>query len=294
MTYTAITATDLESIAIGGANAGNVTATAQSVNAVPSEANDVLQFARGADLDLSGYASITGYVYITAWVGAGLNIYGWDVSENLMVGNIVNIGDYINTGTQDVWQKFTIPLTVLGLSGVTSGFDALRIQPLANNINFYLDYLEIQQTGTVDPKTYTIKPDKGTWLHVSKILIALADEVDTTLADNSMPNLSYNKLLGVDSLATGIVYQRVQNNEILQTLIIKNIGNYLQFPTAKIIVNIYDGTNAFMTIGSDFTEPLILRSEDADELRIVISDDLSGLLMLRISCSCKEELRPLT
>lgn len=294
MVYATSTTTDLETIALGGAGAANTSQTAQCVDAVDAKENDVFQMTRpGGDLDLATYVSITGYIYVTKWKNEGIEMLGWDDGESMIVGNVVNINDYIDN-TLNEWQKFTILLSDMGLSDITSGFDAIRISPQHKDSKFFFDYLEIQEGGTVDPTIYTIEPDKGTWLHVHSFMWSIADELDTTLENNSMPNLSYNKILGVSELATGISYQRIQNEVIQSSANIKSLTDILQWPGTEIKSLMRDETNAYLTIETVFTEPIVLKSEHNDQLRLVINDSTAGLLLLRATCGCRTETRPLT
>jgi hypothetical protein len=63
------------------------------------------------------------------------------------------------------------------------------------------------------------------------------------------------------------------------------------FPGSTIESYGSDGTNTFLKLLVDLKEPIVLKSENADKLSFVISDDLSGLLKLVISANCKEESR---
>jgi hypothetical protein len=249
-----------------------------------------MQFTSAAgDIDLTLYSALTGYIYITKWHLSGMTIQGHNNGVGPL-GNSVNIADYVTSST-DEWQKFSIPLVDLGISGLPTTFDSLRFSSQNNNFEGYLDYIELQATGGVDITSYSIRPKKNTWLYVKEIQFALADELDSTLANASMPSLSYDTMLGLPALSTGIVYQRIQNGIVRETLVVKTVGDWLQFATARINTLVCDGTNTFLTIGSKFMEPIILKSEDGDELRVIISDNLSGLDLVRISCGCGEEDR---
>jgi len=116
------------------------------------------------------------------------------------------------------------------------------------------------------------------------------DNIAGTLADGTMPGLAYDALLGA-SLNTGLVYQRIHNGVIVASSQIKTLGDWLSLPETEIKVHVSDGTNTFISLVGDFTEPVILKSEDDDELRITVSEDLSGLLHLKASAGCKEEDR---
>ena len=291
MVYTTTTSVDLQSIVIGGANAGNVTATAQSIDAEPSEANDIFQLTRGAgDLDTTNYIAITGWIYITTWQEEGAEISGWDSGASTAVGNAVNIVDYV-AQVANKWQQFTILLEDMGLQNVVTTFDALRVTTKHNLFNYYIDYIEIQATSTVNPTIYSIMPEDGTWLYVHELKWSIADEIDTTLANGTMPNLFYDRILGVPSLASGIAYQRLSDNVAIESATLNQLSDWLYQPGTQIVNEIHDDTNTFITIKTLFTEPLLLKSEDKDKIRFQVNDNLSGLLYLRCTASCKEEQR---
>jgi len=271
----------------------DMTATARCEDASASAANGVVQYARGADLDLTNYISLTGWVYLTKWVSQGALIYGWDVSGSIQLGIAVNIGAYVNTATLNTWQRFTIPLTDLGIAGLTTGFDAIRIQIVNSNVDTYWDYIRIQEQAVtpVNPTYFTIKAETGTWWIIRSISMIVADAMAGTLADGTMPALAYNKILGVTNLTNGLIYNRLNNGEVVKTIAIHNLGDWLSRPHTEIRSAISDGTNTYVVIESEFTEPVILKSENDDQLRFLVADDVSGLLMLRMTAAGKVEQR---
>ena len=286
---------DIETIVFSG---GGMTQSAACVNASLSTNGDTLQFNKGSDLDLSGYVAITGYIYITSWVDTGtknVEIYGWDVGSTIELGVRVNINDYISINNLNVWQKFTIPLADMALAGLTSTFDGLRIATVdigaGASPNYFVDYIQVEQTGAVDPTSYCVRPDKGTWLHIHEFTWSIADALDTTLVNASMPSLSYDKILGIDELSSGISYQRIQNGEVILSASIKKLADMIQWSEAKIDNVVCDGTNTFITIRTVFVEPLVLKAEDNDELRLTINDSMSGLLWLRATVGARSEVR---
>ena len=292
MVYTTLSTADLTSIAIGGGNAANAPATAQSIDAVDAKENDVMQLTSAGDFDTTGHTGITGWVYVTKWKNEGLTISGWDDGESTIVGSSVNITAYVGNATNE-WQQFFIPFTDMGLTNTSSGFDALRISPQHKGFNFYIDFIEIQQEGTVDPTSFYLKPDKGTWLHVESFQISIADEINSTIANGTVPGLSYDSLLGLTSLSGGILYQRIQNGQVLQTQVLDNLSQILQTPRTFISNSMYDSSNTYITITSEIYEPLVLKSEDNDEIRILISQSTAGLLLFRWMAACKKECRSL-
>ena len=73
----------------------------------------------------------------------------------------------------------------------------------------------------------------------------------------------------------------------------KQLSDLLRLPgvTLDSYGSANDGSDTWMSINITFAEPLILKPENYDELRFVVSDDLSGLDVLNISAHAKIELR---
>lgn len=263
----------------------------RSIDGTATGKNSTAQFAKGSSQDLTGYTSISGWIYLTGW-GAGtqhLQFFGWNVSTGVIVGNLINIDDYINTGILNSWQKFTISLSDMGLAGAT--ISAFRLVVTATSItpNFYLDDLQIEETGT--PIEFQLEPDTGTWLHVNSFQILMADAYSGTVADGTMPSIPYDSLLGVSALVTGISYKRVTSGEIVSSAVIKQFLDFMAFSNANVTGYGSDGTNTWITVNMQFTEPVILKSEEEDKMSLTINDDLSDLLLLRVGAGSKVETR---
>ena len=268
----------------------------RSVKANNPNINSSIQFLKSSDITLTNYNELSIWIYVTSdWeAGDNISIYGWDSGTGTKVGINASLGNYFNFSLYGVWQKIIIPLSDMNLTGET--IDALRVQVIsrggAKSPIFYLDDIQILGlAGEPGAGTFTVKPELGTWIHVSRISISLADDVTGIVADGTMTGLSYNKLLGLNALSSGILYQRVENNKIIQTLVIRQLSDYLQFPTATINSAISDGTNTFVNLNSQYTEPIILKSENKDRLQITINDNLSELLLLRATVGTKLERR---
>jgi hypothetical protein len=266
----------------------------KSIDASETKDGHTAQMAKSSTIDLSGYISITGWVYLSFWDDQGtkgIQLYGWDTSTSTIVGNEVNLKDYIDIGLLNVWQKFIVPLSTMNLIGET--IDAIRIRAVdiggGDPPDYYLDDIQIEETGA--PVEFNIKPDSDTWLHVNDFNILLVDACSTTLADATMPYLSYNKLLGVSSLINGILYQGIVGGKIRFTIPFKNLGDFLMFPRFRIEGYGSDGTNTFLKLFMDLKYPIALQSECDDKLSFTLSDDLSGLLKLVITANCQEERR---
>jgi hypothetical protein len=119
----------------------------------------------------------------------------------------------------------------------------------------------------------------------------MADAFTGTVSDGTMPGIPYNSLLGVSKLPTGITYRRVTNNEVLSSANIQQFLDFMAFSNARITGSGSDGTNTWVTVNMQFTEPVILKAEDEDEMSLTVNDDLSGLLVLRVGAGSKIEAR---
>jgi hypothetical protein len=266
----------------------------KSVDATATGNNDIAQFTKAAAIDLTGYAAITGWIYLDSWDDRGIKriqIYGWDVGTSSLVGRKRNLKDYINIGLTDSWQKFVISLDDLNLIGET--IDAIRVKTVdtgpGDPPNYYLDDVQIEEN--FDPIEFTIKPDNGKWLHVNSYSILAVDAYATTLTDATMPFLSYDKLLNISSLENGILYRRNISGEVPLSFPFRNLSDVLIFPGAKIEDYGADATNAFLKILVDLGEPIILKAENDDSISFRVSDNLTGLIKLIISANCREEQR---
>jgi len=180
----------------------------KSVKIDAAEINDIMQFAKGANLTVSNYVALTMWIYVDKdWkAGDSIKVYGYDVGVG-QVGNSVNLEDYFAWSDYDTWHQIAFPLTDMGLTSGT--IDALRIEIVAKegkSPKFYLDDIQFEQSGT--PAEFCIEPTKGTWLHVQGLTIVMADATPSILADGTMPYLAYDKLLGVTALTIGILFQR--------------------------------------------------------------------------------------
>ncbi len=271
----------------------------KSVKCEKENANDVYQFAKGSDLDCTSYVSLTMWIYVDKdWkAGDSVEVFGYDTGTGLQVGDAVALEDYFSYGDYDTWHKISIPLTDMGTLASYTTLDALRVKQASvegKGPKYYLDDVQFEETGA--PIAFTLKPDKGTWLYVEEFTFSFADAytgiitVAGATENASLPGLSYNKLLG-ETLVSGIVYKREQDGETQFTRTIKGILDLLQLPHTEITAQGSDGTNSFVTIRAEHLTPLILKSENADKITWTISEDLSGLLQLRISAGCKIEQR---
>lgn len=273
----------------------------QSIKYSNGNTNDILQILNNTDIILTNYNTLVLWIYVNnSWAtGDSVAIYGWDNETGTQVGNSVFLEDYFTFGDFAIWQQITIPLLDLNLTAKT--IDAIRIQIITKSgvsPTFYLD--DIQLEGTIEEAgagIFKVTPNIGTWLYVNKITIAIADAYTAIIATGAdtnnatLPGLAYNKILGETALSSGILYQRIQDGAVEFSVIIKQLSDLLQLPGAILKNAISDGTNTFLSIDVDYTEPIILKAENNDTLQMVVNDNLSGLLLLRMSVTGKIENR---
>lgn len=293
VTVTADTGADLTTLTTSAAGA-DMTATQQCIDAILSTNDDTVQLAKGSDVTLSNYTTLTGWIYITAWPGEFQNvrITPWDTDTGTSVGNSVDLGDFINEGEFNVWQEFAISLETLGIANATT-VDAFRITTIdtgaGNPPDYYLDNIQIEEVGS--SFEYTVKPAVKTWFHVEKFRIFFADAFDSTVANGTSPGIPYDSILGVSELPIGLLYQRIAKEEIKTAITFKNTSDLLEIPGGKLSDVGCDGTNTWMALDVEFAHPLTLKAEEKAYLSLTINDDLSGLLKMRAAAVGREESR---
>lgn len=110
-----------------------------------SENGDIAQFTKGSFTNLTDYTSLVGWIYITGSWDAGdeIQFYGWDSISDVIVGNSIDLSDYITIGTLNSWQKFTIPLADLGLTGLSLDSFRMEIEASGAAPNGYIDDLKL-------------------------------------------------------------------------------------------------------------------------------------------------------
>lgn len=271
-----------------------------SIKVDNSPIGDIFQLNKGSDLDCTGYVSLTLWVYVDKdWAeGDNIILYGWDTGTGQQVGNSVNLEDHFDWGTFDSWHKISISLNEFGALASYTALDALRIQIIAKDgksPKFYLDDIQFEETGT--PIIFKVEPDKKTWLWIDSIKITMVDAHSgiTAVADATenatLPNLAYNKLLGLAALNVGLIFSVFNEKQSVFSRTIEKLIDILQLPGSEIIGYGGDGTNAWLSIKFNMSAPFLLKSEDIDYMSVTISEDISGLLFMRWAAGCREEIR---
>lgn len=260
----------------------------KSIDATASGKNDSMQLKRSSSIDLSTYSVITGWIYFTSAGSSNkfVDIEGFDTSTGTIVGQSVHIDDYVNINTTGTWQSFYIPLGDMLLTSST--IDAIRIINSGKNAEDYLlDDISIQQPGSSGSTIkYSLLPETSENIEVARLSVSMGIALDSTLADASMPNLSYNSLLGV-TLANGILFREQDVDNVNISVSIRMLGDFLQLPGGTLDSVICDGTNTYVKISIDFLQPFLLNNDTSHEMSFSISDDLSSFDVFRISAECR-------
>ena len=267
-----------------------------SIKTTNALVNDIMQLNNVSNFNLSGFTAITMWIYVVSAWAAGdiINIYGWDGTS--IVGSAVDLSDYFEWGIYNTWHKITIPFKDMKLTN--EEITDLRIQIADKELNsptFYIDDIQIEQSGSISPVIFTVEPDLGTWLHVKEFNYFFADnDFSSIIADASVPLIPYNSFLGVAALNSGLTYQRVTNSKVITSFSFKQLSDILQLPSTELVDYGSTGaTNTWIKIRSILIEPVILRPEDNDSIRYTVSEDLSGLDICRITVGCGIEQREL-
>lgn len=261
-----------------------------SIDGSAAITNSVAQFAPGAgSFSFTGYVAITGWVYLTSWkAGSHIDIYGWNTTTGTIVGTAVNIANYINTGTLNVWQRFIIPISDMNLTDQT--INTLHIQVIGTPPpDFFLDYIRIQETG--GPIIYRLDPLYDETMHVCSLNFTFAGPYTgiTTVAgateNATFTNLSYDKILGL-TLTNGLIYIRIQNNKSVVSFNIKTLFDFLSLSNTDVVNFFGDGTNALLKLRLQFLYPVKLVGKTLDYISISVNDDLSSWLKFRSAACC--------
>lgn len=276
--------------AISGTWTFNSTAQAHtgsnSIDATSTVNGETAQIAKGSNLTIANYVSLTGWIYISAWSTSGtkdVQIVAWDTGTASAVSSTINLSSYINTTSFGTWQQFSIPFAAFGFTSAT--LDAIRITTVDIGAgpppDYYLDDIQFEQTG--GGITYTIGPDKGEKWYITHINHVLVDAYAGTVTNGTMPNIPYDGFLGVNTLPSGIVIRRIQFEEATFSSTNTDFIDYINTPLPKHMISGSDGTNTWVRLESEFPTPVLFDGDKGDRFEIIINDDLTGLLYYKSS-----------
>jgi hypothetical protein len=249
---------------------GSTTITPQdgteSIDATATVNGSSFQAEKGSTVDLAGYASFSGYVYLTSWNDARHDIAFEVRLAGVIVGTSININDFIDVGLLNVWQKYVIPKGEMGLNGST--IDQLVFQTISTAgqpPNYYLDTISIEQSGSI---AFTFQPAIGQIFEI--------DTSELTFSDN-ITVIEPEQIMGLSSLVTGIRFRtiasgvtRFSGGSKTFTELLSAGGNQ-----TSVIIGAANSTVKY-TIPAPATL-IRLNGSNNDNYSIVLSDDYTGL-----------------
>ena len=268
------------------ANAGTWDfADAGAISITNANNSDSARFESTYAIDADGYTTLTGKINLTTYnpvnntIGLEFDLLGTPT------GNSVDLDVYIDTGLIGTEQTFAIPKADIGLTNQdVDGFTITISRSGGSRPTMTFDDLQLEQTGA--PIVFKSVTPPKTLFHITEIRAQIADNVTgivtgSTTTFPTMPGLSYDSLLGVAALSTGIVVSRVQDGVVKDAFVIKQLGDFL---TVGDIINAFsDGVNTFVTISIRFPEPIIMNGNSNSFISVTINDDLTGLLQFTAS-----------
>ena len=233
---------------------------------------------KGSDIDMSNFASISGWVYISRLNELTQQIQFAAYDNSVIVGGPVNVIDYVDGGLNNIWQRFVIPREDFGIGDVNiDEIDIEVIRPSGSAPRFYLDDIEINQTGGV---RFSAGPSADQIIEYNRVEFVLCGPLAGTLADGTMPALSFEKLLNIPTLANGITLQRILDGSPRISVAFRSLGDFSSL-TYDVVDSYSDGTNTTVKLRSDLPVYSRLNGINGDTFNVTINDDLSSLLIFR-------------
>ncbi len=228
------------------------------------------------------FVSFTGKVDLDTYNPSNNNIRLEFGLDGVLVGNSINLDDFIDTGDFGA-QQFSIPIGDLVVA--TQLMNGIRITVVRSGgakPAFTLDDVRLEVTGT--PLVFEVPVDVGDRFHISELVFTYADALvsektglsgDTEAFTNDF--LTFDAILGVSALTNGFVITRSKGGEILFSATIRTLGAHIA-AGATIGELFTDDANTFLTLRVLFSDPLVLTGDVDDKLTVTINDKMDGLL----------------
>jgi len=233
-------------------------------------------------IDMNSYTAISGKVDLDVYSDASNTIQVQFGLAGAPLGNPVNLDDFIDTGVFTE-QSFIIPKASLGIDDeIVDEMIITIFRTGGTKPTIKFDDWQIEQTGT--PLVFSINVNNNEIFHLDEIVFTYADALAGTLADGTMPALSYNKILGVSALPIGFNIIRAKGGKTLFSAAIRTLGTQIS-AGGEVTETWSDGTNTFVVIRARFAQRLKLTGDPNDFITITINDDMSGLL--QFTCAAR-------
>ena len=261
----------------------------KSIDGTATTNGDQALITRSTPLSAGSYTLLTGEIYLTAYSSSKNTVEISGRLAGVASGIAVNIGDYIDTGSFNVWQHFQIPMSAFA---VTTTIDEMLITVTSTGTppDFYLDDIGLREGGGI---VYTPSIGVGEVFQYNRIDMVMSDAytgiatVAGSTENATMLNLSYDRFLGLPRLSTGITFQRVVSGVVISSGDVKGIDGVI-ISGGSIMSSVSDGTNTMLHIRIELQDWARLSDADGDGLPVIINDDMTGLLDFKMSLSGRE------
>jgi hypothetical protein len=171
----------------------------------------------------------------------------------------------------------------MGLTGET--FDAIRIDiTTKGGATFDLDnILLLDPTGSsaLGTTIYTMAPPTGLRYYVNGFLFNMAGPLAGTVADGTMPGISYNKFLNINELDSPIIFQVYNTNNVIFSTGFTKIADFFLFGSPEFRFTGSDGTNTWICVYIGLSSPIVLNGNENDRITLTMSEDFSPLTLFR-------------
>jgi len=256
----------------------NFTDTGAKITLTNGENEDEATFNSNSNFSypMSSYTSVTGKITLTLFDAANNAVLLSLLKDGSLVGSPVLINSFINPGDPNE-QGFIIPLSLMGITNQTvNGFRLQLLRSGGAKPDLAFDDLAIEPQGSGAQIIFSAAPRPGQKFFATELSLSFADNSLTTLTDGTLQGLDYTKLLGVATLANGVIFQRIQN-EIPQIAVsIRQLSDIL-VPGGRLIDSMDLNGNTFIHTRVKFQASVLLDGDKNDRFILIINDDLTGL-----------------
>lgn len=243
----------------------------ESIDATATVDGNSFQIEKSSTVDLSSFAAISGYVYLTSWnssrheIGVELRLAG------VTQGSEINIASFVDEGLLNVWQQFIVPLGDLGASSATiDQFLFTTRSSSGQPPNYYLDTINIEEVGT---DIFKFAPPPGLIFDIESVSIAMRDNITV---------LEPNQIMGVSALTNGLRIRTVSSGVTRFSGGISTIYDLESFGGIKASETI-GATEMMATFVAAGGSRSRLIGDDGDEYSWVVSDNLSAITEMKVT-----------
>lgn len=235
--------------------------------------NDLTYFDYGSDRALeSSFDSVTFWMKPIAYPpGSQLKAGFLKSGTTTLVGNLVNVVNYVSNYDLNVWHRVTIPLADFGLDG-TAGRFGLRYGGAAGQ-HFYFDVFEMLNSSSDGPFHFRVAaPEDEVW-HVDVITLIIA------AADSGWNSGNFATI--TDGLENGLIMRRgnIVTPEVYWAEIMSSNMD-LEGKFSESSGSAYGDNELMMTYRLRPRKSTLVVT-DADVMEFVVRDDLSTLSNMR-------------